>query len=47
MSSPAASRAAIITALFLLLSIYAPTASAQAFAKGADVSWITQMEASG
>jgi len=40
-------RAAITTALFLLLSIYAPAASAQAFAKGADVSWITQMEASG
>jgi arabinogalactan endo-1,4-beta-galactosidase len=40
-------RAAITTALFLLLSIYAPVASAQTFAKGADVSWITQMEASG
>ena len=40
-------RAATITALFLLLSVYAPAASAQTFAKGADVSWITQMEASG
>ena len=40
-------RAAMTTALFLLFSIYAPAAWAQTFAKGADVSWITQMEASG
>ena len=37
-------RAAIITAL-LLFTFHTRTASAQAFAKGADVSWITQMEA--
>ena len=39
--------ATTITALLILFSVYAPAASAQTFAKGADVSWITQMEASG
>jgi arabinogalactan endo-1,4-beta-galactosidase len=40
-------RNATLACLFLSLGLYANTAWAQTFAKGADVSWVTQMEASG
>jgi arabinogalactan endo-1,4-beta-galactosidase len=36
-----------LTCLFLSLGLYTNVALAQTFAKGADVSWVTQMEASG
>ena len=42
-------RTAVICAAFLFIAIamYSKPAAAQTFAKGADVSWVTQMEASG